>query len=193
VIDAYRDTVVELDHYQTEYGNPVPHDIAREFGDQAAYALFAVDELSPIALQHLVTQAEVSLEQRAHHKRELNRELDSLQQCDSDLSEIETQFAECPPPSETPPETVNAIRDELGELASACEAIITRRQEMLHSRPNTAVRDAGDLALNEYLYRQQLSVTCPVLHDAVSLYERIQKSCNRCETRLQADEQTNQE
>jgi hypothetical protein len=179
VIDAYRETVVALDNYDEAYGNPIPKDIAFEFGQQAAHALFTESELSPFALEHLVTQAEASLEERQQHARGLNRELDSLKQCDATLGDIETGFAECPPPAEAPAESVPVIHEELHALEQRCEKLVTRRQELLQSRPSANFRSVDEQSLNRYLYAQQLPVVCPVLHDTVTISRRIQAHCER--------------
>ena len=184
VINAYRETIMQLDHFEEEYGNPVHEDIALEFGQQVAYIVFAEPALSPIAVQQLITQAKNSLDERRQYSRELDRELDSLEHYNKDLSEIETRFAECPAPSEIAAETVPTIHDELLGLEQRCKKLVNRRQDMLHSRSSANLRGIDDLSFNRYVYGQRLSVTCPVLHDAVSLFRDIQTQRERCEETL---------
>jgi len=184
VIDAYRETIVQLDHYEEEYGNPIHQDIVLEFGEQVAHAVFAPGPLSSMAFRLLVAQAKESLEERTQHARELDREHDSLERFDADLSEIETRFAECPVPSEVAAESVPTIRDELLELERNCERLIDRRQDMLHSRSTTNLHGVGELSFNTYVYGQRLSVSCPVLHDAVTLFRDIRAQRRCCEETL---------
>lgn len=181
VIDAYRETVVRLDHYEAEYGNDVREDVALEFGPEAVHALFHKADLTAMDLRGLIPQAEESVAERERHARELDRELESLERCDRELGDIEARFFRCPTPRNATADEITRIHDELRELERCCRDLATRRQETLHSRSKATSEDVDRRSLERYLYGQRLATGCPVLHDTVSLVRDVRSQRERCE------------
>jgi hypothetical protein len=165
VQDAYRETAMSVPHYEDDYDQSLPEDLAAEFGPELANTLATTDTLTPPLHETLLTASQQATESRAAVLDALDREAESLQHARDTLEELTTTLAELnqqPITAWTTNEIV-ATHERLAEFETQCDQLAADRQAELRSQ---RIRDPKhtDEEFNEYLY-ESLSVTYPVLAD----------------------------
>lgn len=142
VRDAYRETVIDVDHYDAVYGEPLLENAAAELGADAATVLGpdSGSVFTPQAKQLLINSAELCLEERRSFDRTLEAEVESL---DAALGPL-TTLVESLDGTLVPAWYRETFESELAD-------ILTERQQYLHS--GTGTRDTHDLC--EYLYGRE--------------------------------------
>lgn len=174
VRDAYRETVMDVDHFEEDYGEPLAENLAAEFGESVAVAVVDGGRLTPQLKAALLQSSREASRQRASFISTLEAEADSLDEAANVLEEIDAErrsLAEAPLPSRS----YEALVDDwnrLGELSDRCGALVAERQQRL--RELSASLPPGGGELHEYLY-EGLPVSHPVLADAASLSEAIEE------------------
>ena len=74
VEEAYRETVMAVDHYEADYDEPFAEHLASEFGEQVASAVVTNDRLSPQVKSALLTGAREGCQKRTQYIEALNGE-----------------------------------------------------------------------------------------------------------------------
>lgn len=174
VRDAYRETVMDVDHFEEDYGEPLAENLAAEFGDGVAVAVVDGGQLTPQLKAALLQSSREASQQRASFISTLESEAESLSEAASVIDEIDAEresLAEAPLPSRSYEQLVDNWH-RLGQLSDRCGALAAERQQRL--RELSASLPPGGGKLHEYLY-DDLSVSHPVLADAASLSEAIEE------------------
>jgi Asp-tRNA(Asn)/Glu-tRNA(Gln) amidotransferase C subunit len=174
VADAYRGTVMDVPHYEAEYGETLARNMAQEFGDDVAGAVVAGRALTPQLKETLLKRSG-----RAHRLRLAL--LEHLEAESEELADLAETF-------ERIVNSVERIEDEdlddasfealvgewylLEDREQESQEIVERRQETVHSRRSIAKHLPDTPTLEEYLY-EPMDVTHPVLSDATDLLDRL--------------------
>lgn len=174
---AYRETVMDVPHYDAEYSDTVAESLAAEFGPNLAAQLHSGDTFTSLHKRQLVQAAH-----RCRHDRErflsiLENEETALTAAQSTLEAVETsleQVSTTHTAEWTFDELVDAYTD-LDEIEQQCDELLLERQghridgHASIATPRMAVPD-----LQTYLY-QMLPVTYPVLADTTDLLDRLRR------------------
>lgn len=158
---AYRETVMEVPHYDAVYGEPVLENVAAELGPDLAQCLDPENAISKTdavmtALYQATSQA---VQQRRAFTESLGEERDSIEQAKRKLAELVGEFD-----SPTIPDWYHE------DFVERLDGIAKERQELLTSHPSPGVRDEATLC--EYLYQDE-PWTYPVLTGITRLRESV--------------------
>lgn len=186
VTDAYRETVMAVEHYDREYGEPLAEHVAAEFGESVARELADGTVLTPVLYRSLQAGASRALEDRADLSALLEREADCLRDCRESMAGIETTLYRIVSPSGEPTDrTDEATADRLLELERECESVLERRQRYVRNQAIPALQGDDEIDLQEYLY-DGLDVVYPVLSDLADCVETIRDARRQSRPACQA-------
>lgn len=172
---AYRETVLAMDHYERDYGEPLLVNVGAEFGGQVREMLAAGVPIPTMALGVVEAAAERALEERRQFLRALENERDSLRDVERRLGEIERELHEC---RNDPSASVEAVgfgsgrKERLRELAAECDALAEERQRSIHHGPITRLSGVAERSIIEFLYGEA-DHQFPALVEIADVAERI--------------------
>ncbi|MCY4730838.1 hypothetical protein KY092_09740 [Natronomonas gomsonensis] len=172
---AYRSTVMDVPHYDEEYGNDFSEDVTEEFGSTIATILerggtldaqtkrtllaLAVDSRSRrVTLLDIIDAERESIETVAERLRPVAEELDTI----ADVEFMAESFG-----------SLDAHRARLDTLVERCDAAAESRQRDLREHRTTAALSEGVAAVPLYLY-QGFDSTFPILSFIAALGDRIE-------------------
>ena len=182
---AYRETVMEMDHYEQEYDEPLGMNLAAEFSEELAVAITNNPQLTSHLQQTVVQAATAASARREEFIARLNDERTTLDEAHQTLATIDEQYervTERPRYQQSAAE-LQETHQQLTDCCSACEQLLNERQTQ-RTEGHTAEPRTDELVdLHHYLY-QSLEVTYPVLADGTTLLDRCQTACRRVEDDL---------
>lgn len=173
--EAYRSTVMEVDHYDQEYGNDYIDDVAEEFGSSIATALQEGGPLDNRMKQTLLVLASDSMARRQSLLTVIDAEKDSVKKAAEHLESIIDEL-EAIVSVEFEAESFGALdgyRARTDVLSERCDAAVARRQCDLRSHRSTLALSGTVAAVPLYLY-QDFEDRYPVLSFIATLGERIE-------------------
>lgn len=170
ILSAYRETVMALPQYETEYGEPAVENMHREFGPDTAQL---VANRSPLSRRAADRAAAAAIARRENLMDRLPEERDLLDRMERQISECHARLDEIAgPPADGTLDDLYAGFDRLDDCEAWYELLLAERQQRL--RTYTRVfSDADSEELLAYLY-QELPVTFPVLTTLATLYGCIE-------------------
>lgn len=174
---AYQETVMDLAHYDEEYGEPLEKNLAFEFGRDIATTVFDGDQFTPQLQKAIISAAKKAARERARLRGALGREDESLREFGESFSDVQCALNEYQP-RKLRSESYQSLLEgweELDTLEKQCSNALDARQQRLMSEPMGKGGSADKPSLFEYLY-QSLEVNYPVLATGTNLIVQIQKS-----------------
>ena len=174
VRSAYRDTVMSVPHYDEDYGDSLPENLAEEYRPEIATAVLTTDQLT----FHLRNQ----LIKATHHARESRHALlqgletertahktanENLTRLGADLDDILSAQSF----RAWPDEDLATARDCLHARQQECDQLAADRQATLREQRIPGTHHI-DHEFTEYLY-ESLPVTYPILTDTTNLAETL--------------------
>lgn len=187
VREAYRETVMGVSHYETEYDESLQENLAAEFGDDVAVALCETAQLTPPLREALVAKSREAYEERRKLLDTLDAEETSIDDARERLAEldaarerIERDVLDRPSGTLSFHEVYDAWR-RLGELDTECEELLADRQRFVHETGALGSLDATDFY--DYVYGS-IDVTHPVLAAGMDLCDRLRAARRRASTEL---------
>lgn len=170
---AYRGTVMDVAHYEGDYGEPIADNLAAEFGEDVAVAVVEGSRLTPQLKAALLHSSQEAAERRASLVSTLRAESESLDAAEAVLKDVERERASIDqrPVAERSFEGLVEDWDHLGSLADRCRRLVADRQDRL--RELSASMPPGRPDLHAYLY-DDLPVNHPVLADGAALAESVE-------------------
>ncbi|MFW5895837.1 MAG: DUF7260 family protein [archaeon] len=185
--DAYRETVMAVDHFDRDYGESFDESLANEFGDGVATAVLANDGLSPQVKQAVLARTSDCRRQRRQYLAALDRERQRLEWAGDALA---AAGATC---EEVDGERLR--RRSFGELQARYEQlaaerasltdVLAKRQDQLHEGVTFGWQRRETESVYRYLYRD-VDATYPVLADGTRVLERMDDVEHRLTTALTA-------
>jgi len=174
VLDTYRETVMAVPHYESEYDEPPGKNMAAEFGEEVAIAVLGTDTMSAPLQQALVSNAEEAAWRRGEFLDTVEKESARLRSLDEDLTAIVDELEAIQSgnhSTEVSPEV------SLDRLETRCETLLCTRQNHIHDDPvNRQARYSENAPnLQEYLY-SSLSITYPVLSTVTDILTDVRTS-----------------
>ncbi len=172
--EAYRETVMSVDHYEEEYGETLAENLAAEFDDEVATAVADGGQLTP-GLKRLVASCAFEARDRREEFGEvLTNEIEALEASEGALSAVDAELDDLdrkPLLDHSYGELEDAY-DRLWELEADVESVIDDRQREIQSGETVGGRFTDQWAMYGYLYRP-LSTLHPVLSEGTTLLERL--------------------
>ncbi|MFB6173784.1 MAG: hypothetical protein ABEI39_04000 [Halobacteriales archaeon] len=177
---AYEETVMETDHYEAEYDEPIEVNMAAEFGEEVASAVAEGQALTPQLREALITGAREARDRRDRLLDRLDREAENLEETTGRLADVESHLADMNEHrlSTRSFDELTDAWDRLDDLEEECRAALRERQRAVHGDSFTAGRAP---TIQSYLY-QPLDVTYPVLAAGTDLVGKIRAARDRVAT-----------
>lgn len=175
VVDAYRDTILELDHYAAEYDDTLAEHMAAEFGDDVALAVSNGALLSPQLQQTLCVSGVQAKERRERLLSALDTEADSLASCQRALAEVDAVVDAAEPDPARDRAALVGDWQAVREATDRTESLLAERQDDIHDQRHVVGSAGGPATLYEYVY-DELPTSYPVLSVGTSLLERAQEA-----------------
>lgn len=182
VVTAFRETVMDVPHYETEYGESVEACFATEFGTDIAVAAFDGGELGRVHVDALVARAEQAATEREEYLRVLRRERDSLTDVRDGLADCEAAVVAIGRSidDDSSDESLDRLDERLAERERECRALAEARQRRLHRRRTAAISGVDGTSLTTFLYAE-FEETCPALASITSCLRTIRHHRSRCQ------------
>jgi len=191
VREAYYSTVMDVPHYDQEYGNDFTQDVTEEFGSTIATILVENGPLDPRTKQIILTLAAESYTRRQEHLDLLNAEEESIEtaaaRIDPLVQEL-TTFSD----RDFCAESFGALdgyRARTDVLLDKCNKAAERRQKDLHNHRTADVLSRTVAAVPFYFY-QELEADFPLLSfiaDLGECIESIQREIGRVVSRYEVE------
>ena len=185
VSQAYRQTVMDVPHFEEDYGETIREHMRAELSDEIAHATLGGVDFGPHVKRSVLEAARDARNRRADFLDLLDEEHSSLEQHTERLSELERRVE-----AETTQlcadqtfDELHARLDTLTDCREELETIIDRRQSDRTEGRNAILRLNKDLDLQEYLYAP-MDVTYPVFAEAARLLSQIETATRRIEDEL---------
>lgn len=178
---AYRDTVMAVEHYDEEYAEPYLENLAEEFGPDVAQAVQSTGVVSQPLQQLLIGKASTSQTKREELIAAIDDELNELHDGHERLEAVDAarrDLAKC-----IEADSYDAVAEgwfQLERLERECDDIAAARQRSLRNPP----METEGFAFYEYLYQTIEDSTYPVLAETANLLERIRAERNHAYSRL---------
>lgn len=187
VLCAYEETVMAVDHYEEDYGEPLAQHLAVEFGENVAGAVTTNDSVSPQLKQALIANSQDSRAQRQQYLNSLERERRQLTRAGESFESLADVCADVDG-DRLRRRPFDELQDRLGRLAAAqhrLRDVLQERQQQLHQGVKFGWERRDAESVYRYLY-QELDVTYPVLADGTRLAERMREVEHKLVTALTA-------
>ncbi|GAB7093609.1 hypothetical protein JCM30237_07610 [Halolamina litorea] len=185
--EAYRDTVMAVDHYERDYNEPFADNFANEFGEGVAGAVLANERLSPQVKRAVLASAAESRTQRQQYRETLERERERLRSAGDALDRAATRSAELDG-DRLRRRPFTELRDRYERLESercALQSALETRQQELHEGVTFGWQRRDAESVYRYLYRD-IDATYPVLADGARVLDRFDDVEHRLTTALTA-------
>lgn len=165
---AYRETIMSMSHYETEYNEPIEANMTAELGGEMATAILDGREFTQQVKSGLISQCGEARKRRKKLIILLEREQRRLDNAETELeailSEFESEATELDP-DHTFSELSN-IWARLGKVENRCREFIQTHPAAQGNSPYNRADFPG------YVYNS-LSTSHPVLSEGIGIFERI--------------------
>jgi len=178
---AYRESVMSVDHYETEYGDTLAKSLATEFSETIADHVVDGQHLTPPLYHTLITTSETARSNRDDFIRLLRRERTSLQTIAADLNDIESDIADLSDRIDvvSASEGFARLDDASATIERRCTELSVRRQKLIHGRSVPSLSGVDESGLVQYLFAD-LNTETPAFFDIAFCLEIIRKQRRRC-------------
>lgn len=176
VREAYSETVMDVPHYEEDYGDSYLESITEEFGPELGILLTQSNQFTPATKSALIAEIDEAIEQRKEFKKIVEREFCSLESAATEVQSLSNRVESL---SQTDFEsatygTVNAYLHQTDSFYTNCDKIARDRQHDLANIERSWNAPASSPDLPTYFY-QSLPVTYPVLADLGKIGESIKR------------------
>lgn len=184
---AYRETMMDVEHFERDYGESLPENLAKELGDGVAGAVLANDELSPQVKRAVLAGVQESRTNREQYLETLERERQRLDDAGDCLEEAATACAELDGDRlrRRSFDDLQARFERLEAERDTLTATLEARQEQVQDGVAFGWRRRDSESVYRYLYRD-IDATYPVLADGTRVLDRMDTVEHRLTTALTA-------
>ena len=177
---AYRETVMAVPHFETDYDDTLAENVAAEFGEEVARHVVDGDVLTPVLYRALVDAAETARFERTRFLGLLRTERESLVSTADELNDIERRALQLEDrlSLSEPDVSPDAVEAEVRELRERCESLSEARQRTIHNRFVTALSGVERQSLTRYLYSSS-ETRFPALSDIASCLKTVEAQQRR--------------
>jgi hypothetical protein len=179
VVQAYRNTVMSVEHYETDYGEPLRKNMAAELGADVTTAILDGQGLHPQLKMAVMSKCTEAYEQRTNVLKDIDDEVSEIARASEEVDSVEATLERLDRHS-----LLNKSFDELYEdydalcaLEGDCEDLLADRQRTVAKRdPSPNPKEGHDF--HSYLY-DPLDVSYPVLSTALTTLSTIRSARRR--------------
>jgi hypothetical protein len=173
--DRYRETVMDIPEYESEYGETIRENMAAELGEDLATAVLDGGQFTPQLKNLLLTQANAAADQRRTLLEALDDERESLGDVRSRLDASEMDFEDRTELelSGEPFDTLIEYEYRSRQNEARCEELLVDRQRDIHGKARLLPR-SDSAFFQEYLYRD-LESTFPALRAGLERLKRLRE------------------
>lgn len=182
VESAYRATVMDVAHYDEEYGESLDAHLTAEFGSDVSRALREADGLTPQLQTVLVSNARTASELRGDLVDRIDGEAEALAAAEHTLTDVDDRLVSMArrPITDRSYDELRRTWRRLDGLERECGDLLAARQDAIDGdsfAPHLRDDDAPD-GLQAYLY-EPLDVSYPVLADGARVADRVRTAKRR--------------
>lgn len=176
VLEAYRDTVMALPHYDAEYDDTLQEHMTAELGDDVALAVQSSAVLSPQLQRTLCARGLEAKERRDRLLDALDAEGTSLTESRETLVDLDETFADVEETVDTdgstgPTASRTADWHRIHEAERSLRSLLESRQRDIQDQRHVVGGGDGPTALYEYVY-DDLPTSYPILSVGTRFLER---------------------
>lgn len=179
VVEAYRDTVMSVEHYESDYDEPLRENMTAELGADVTTAVLDGREFHPQLKMAIMSKCTDAYEQRTNVLDDIDDEVSELARASEEIESVEATLERLDRHS-----LLNKSFDELREdydalcaLEGDCEDLLADRQRTVAKRePSPNPTEGHDF--HSYLY-DPLDVSYPVLSAALSTLSTVRSARQR--------------
>lgn len=174
----YRETVMDVDHYEEEYDEPLRTNVSAELGSDFGTALATTTMLTRPLQSALVRASYATARDRKSFEALVESELESLTEAETRLRSAAETVDRVHNRNLTDQSftDLSAQIQRLQTVERECESLIESRQTDYVDAP-----EEDELNLKEYFY-MQYEWTHPVISDALDIIREIRKTKRRIQT-----------
>jgi hypothetical protein len=176
----YRETVMDVDHYEEEYSEPLRTNVAVELGSDFGTALTTTTTLTRPLQQALIRASYATVRDRENFETLVKSELEALIDAETQLRSA-AETVDRVHGRDLTEQSFTELNDQTQRLRTVekeCESLIERRQNDYVDAP-----EEDGLNFREYLYTQY-EWTHPVAGDALDIIREIRNTKRRMQTNV---------
>lgn len=172
---SYRETVMSVPNYETEYGESLEEHLAAEFSPDVASVILDGHQFTQPVKQMLVQQARQSARRRDPLVDAIAAEENSLAEANSNLETTDELIGEATADELATNSigTLVAADATIQQASDRCERLLSERQREIH-RMNTQFSDSDTSFFQEYLYKR-LDYSFPVLNATIERLRTLRR------------------
>ena len=178
---AYRETVMAVPHFESEYGGTLRESAAAEFGPTLASRMADGRRLTRAQREGLLTAAEAAVDKRELYERDLHQEQESLREVRAGVAECERRAHALGDEVDdaSGSEALGTLDARFVDLETECAELATARQQVIHGRRAGQMSGLHEESLTTLLYGE-LETTCPGLAGIARCVDAIRTRRRRC-------------
>lgn len=178
---AYRETVMAVPHFDSEYGDTLKQSAVTEFGTDIGRQVANGDRLTGRLRGALLTATEAVIDERDTYERNLRQEHESLLEVHNGIADCERRAHALGDAIDdaSRSETLGELDGRFATLERECTDLAATRQEVIHGRRSSRISGIGDRSLTALLYGD-LETTCPGLTEITRCLETIRSRRREC-------------
>lgn len=174
VVDAYRETVMAVDHFDDEYDDTLPEHMAAEFGNDVALAVQNGAILSPQLKRTLRASGLQAKQRRERLLAALDAESESLTERSRTLSTVDETLEGVDPDPDRPRDALVVDWHAVQAANEDARSLLADRQSDIHEQRHVIGQAGGPTTLYEYVYGS-LPSSYPVLSVGTAAVERTRE------------------
>jgi hypothetical protein len=174
VKSAYERTVMDVPHYEADYGDTYEESLVEEFGPDVAAAVVGCSSFTPQHQSILLSAAAEARSGREAMGRLVDDERTAVERAREELGTLRDDLAAVADGgvSDASFETLESARERLLDLEIRCEAGVDRRQETIGQLRRRTLSPVEATDYREFCY-EGLAVEYPVLSAYADVLDRI--------------------
>lgn len=182
---AYEETVMNVPHYEVEYGDTPRESIATEFGEEVAVAITQSTQLQPPIRQGILDAVEQARNERKRFATVLDREISALADAYAAVDQISADLRRLNdrPLAEHSSGELSAVREKLDTLKRECDELAADRQAELRRQQRSLSLPSERPDIATYLYEED-ERTYPILATVAELGSLIEETRARVDRAL---------
>lgn len=178
---AYRETVMAVPHFDSEYGESLRENLTAEFSADLATLVTEQRRLAPVHRDALASASDRAVRERGAYLQVVRRERESLIEVRDGLDRCEQAAAAVGRTIDdaTSSDRLGTLDDRLVAIERDCASLAESRQELLHGRCASELSGVEGASLTGFLYGGS-EETCPALADIADCLSTVRHHRKRC-------------
>lgn len=179
--EAYRETVMSVPHFESDYGCTLAESLTAEFGSELSGEVIEGNEWTPWLYDNLREACRRSCAERDAHTKRLARERESLTTISLRLDECESRVVAhaSDASASVSSEELSRIDERLADIETECADISASRQSFLQHHLEVSHPGITGDELVEYLY-QDMEASYPALTDIADCLQAVRAHRRAC-------------